>query len=89
MELNYKLQQQLAVEIANQFSTSDLNVLRESLRVVHDNERYNSGRGETLVSEALWRVYRIFGQAVEVKSDMDYQNFINPPAPAPAEEPVE
>jgi hypothetical protein len=91
MELKFSTRQLIANELNEQYTFEDLAILKRQLVELWHSEKYDSGRGENVVSEFLWRLQDILGSATYDKTQAVHKAWANPPAPKvePAEEPVE
>ena len=91
MELNFSTRKLIANELNEQYTFEELAILERQLVALWHDERYDSGRGENIVSDFLWRLKDILGATIYDKTQAVHKAWANPPAPevAPAEEPVE
>jgi hypothetical protein len=91
MELKFSTRQLIANELNEQHTFEELAILERQLVALWHSERYDSGRGENIVSEFLWRLQDILGATIYDRKQAVHKAWANPPAPEsePAEEPVE
>jgi hypothetical protein len=91
MELNFSTRKLIANELNEQYTFEELAILERQLVELWHSERYDSGRGENVVSEFLWRLKDILGSVTYDRTRAVHKAWANPPAPEVtlAEEPVE
>ena len=88
MELKYSTKNIIINELNEQYSFEQLSIMKGLLTDLWHEERYNSGRGDTFASEALWRLQDLFCQAMYDKRTQAYKEWKNPPTPEVEESPA-
>jgi hypothetical protein len=90
MQLKFSTRQLIANELNEQYTFEELAILERQLVELWHSERYDSGRGENVVSEFLWRLKDILASATYDRTRAVHKAWVNPPtpeaepAPAPA-----
>ncbi len=90
MELKFSTRQLIANELNEQYTFEELAILERQLVELWHSERYDSGRGENVVSEFLWKLKDILASATYDRTRAVHKAWANPPtpeaepAPAPA-----